>query len=143
MTSLFMMFFPYIVVALLLLRFTQVTDAYPGMTKEYSLLCPDGTPAVAKGLHACCDKPPYNYSVLCVLISTDYVTSCTSNCDGTIKEEAPHCENCICYPVDPNNNNKDSLWSAQDDDDDDKDEGKPAPRFHGCPFKKGERSKLK
>ncbi len=65
----------------------------------YGLICPDESLAVGNGLHACCENPPFNYCVLCVLLtkpSDHIITTCTTECNGTLLHKPPYCEDCVC-----------------------------------------------
>lgn len=87
--------------SLISLLFSSIIAAHPSMMKEndhYALTCPDGSLAVGKGLHACCEKEPNVYCVLCVLMSKGHVTTCTTDCNGTVVQTAPYCLDCLCKP---------------------------------------------
>lgn len=105
-----------------------VANAYPGMVEEeaeasYSLRCPDDSLAVAKGLHACCEEPPFVYCTLCARIEKGYVTTCVTNCNGTVIQEEPYCTNCLCRPILPQE------APIQEE----------RPRYEGCPYMKAKK----
>ena len=108
-----------------------LANAYPGMLNNepvphYSLMCPDETVAVDKGLHACCEKEPFIYCVLCARFAKGHYTSCTEKCNGTVIKEEPYCTDCLCKPVDP------PPPKASND----KEE---ASGHHKCPFRRGKK----
>jgi len=71
-------------------------------TTYYGLICPDESLAVSKGLHACCENPPFVYCVLCVVFtkpSDHIINTCTTECNGTLLQEPPYCVDCVCKPA--------------------------------------------
>jgi len=72
-----------------------VTNAF----KEYSLVCSDGNSAVQNKSHACC--PGEDYCVWCARISMDYLDSCATHCRGALLKQEPHCQDCTCQPLSP------------------------------------------
>ena len=66
-----------------------------------ALKCPDKSLALAKGLHACCENPPFIFCVLCVRLTSGHDMTCTMDCNGTIMDVYPYCFDCQCTPPRP------------------------------------------
>lgn len=119
--------FPYLLFTICF--FFSATFSYAHMGKKnddgdayYGLICPDESLAVAKGLHACCENPPFVYCVLCILISKPefpITDTCTRDCNGTLLQEVPHCIDCVCNEV---------IQPF------DKSESTTEEKYRGCPF---------
>lgn len=110
---------------LCVILFLTLTNAFSGMVDEYQLLCPDNTLAVSKGLHACCEEKPFVYCVLCARFTTkDYFTSCAVNCNGTIIQEEPYCQDCKCREPLPASQKIDEEEQELDD----------SLKYRGCPY---------
>lgn len=109
--------------SLLPLLFFLLANAHPDMI--YGLVCPDGTLAISKGLHACCENEPFVYCVLCRKITIGYDMTCTANCNGTVIESKPYCTSCLCKPLE-------TVEKVQEEEED-------SNRYHQCPFKRGKK----
>jgi hypothetical protein len=94
------------------------SDISPTGDGYNALKCPDGSLALAKGLHACCENPPFVFCVLCVHLTRGHDMTCTMDCNGTIRKVYPYCLDCQCTPPRP------TVKSEEDD-------GK---NYRGCPF---------
>jgi hypothetical protein len=120
--------FPYLLFTICF--FFSATFSHSHMMKSssdtyYGLICPDESLAVAKGLHACCENPPFVYCVLCVLLSKpeDHIIStCTTDCNGTLLQEPPYCVDCVC-------NTAVSFYEAEAEA-----ESSTEEKYRGCPF---------
>ncbi len=112
--------FPYLLFTICF--FSNAIFSYSHMTEDtsFGLICPDDSPAVAKGLHACCENPPHVYCVLCVLVSKSHISTCTIECNGTLLQESPHCADCVCKPAIPQDETEDSIEGDE--------------KYRGCPF---------
>lgn len=118
--------FAYLLFAICLFSSTTFSHSYMMSDKSdtyYGLICPDESLAVGKGLHACCENPPFVYCVLCVLLSKpsdNIITTCTTQCNGTVLHEPPYCIDCVCKP---------EAISPRDESDSSTEE-----TYRGCPF---------
>lgn len=105
-----------------LLLLVATCFAWPG---KYALTCPDESVAVDKGLHVCCEQPPFVYCVLCARVTNSlYTSDCATHCNGTVSQSSPHCANCQCRSVSSSSPGEAVVVEEEEAED----------RYRGCPF---------